>query len=154
MLPKLLIYHCLSENLILILRIIWVVHLEQKQSFPQPLWLILLSHTLNSLNQEVVEIRKILYNKMNGNLHLYSNLHNNIDIFYSLTSFSILITLTAPIQFLQQANNSPILSFGFNFQLFEAIFNNHPSGINPSKKGNNLLLRYTLLDTGIVKTIA
>ncbi|WP_449404142.1 hypothetical protein, partial [Geofilum rhodophaeum] len=50
-------------------------------------------------------------------------------------SFSIGTTLTAPMQFLQQANNNPILSFWFIFQFFAAISKSQPSGINPSKKG-------------------
>jgi hypothetical protein len=41
------------------------------------------------------------------------------------------------MQLWQQAKSSPIRSFLLIFQFFEAISNNQPSGIKPSKKGNN-----------------
>ena len=47
---------------------------------------------------------------------------------------------TAPIQSLQRVNNKPKRSLEFNFQFFTAIFKSQPSGINPSKKGNKILL--------------
>jgi hypothetical protein len=62
---------------------------------------------------------------------------------YSASAWSFAVwTLTAPIQSLQQARSSPIRSRGFSFQFFSTTSNNQPSGISPSKNGNNTLFEY------------
>ena len=59
-------------------------------------------------------------------------------------------TLIFPIQSLQHANKSDILSRGSIFQEEDAISNNHPSGIRPSKTGNIISLSYCLFVKGMV----
>ena len=49
------------------------------------------------------------------------------------------ITLIAPIQSLQQSNNNPILSKTLTSVFRSATSKSHPSGINPSKNGNNII---------------
>ena len=49
------------------------------------------------------------------------------------------ITLTAPIQSLQQASSNDIRSRRFIFQLFSAISKSQPSGIRPSKNGIEIM---------------
>src|SRR5690606_25625056 len=58
------------------------------------------------------------------------------------SQFSFGKTDTQPIQSLHKVSNKPNRSLGLIFQLLTAIFNNQPSGINPSKKGNKILLSY------------
>src|SRR4051812_30328280 len=77
---------------------------------------------------------------------------SSINISQSFSS-GIGLTLTAPMQFWQQAKSKPILSFWFIFQFLEAMSRSHPSGIRPSKKGNNRLSEYFVSDTGIVNVI-
>jgi hypothetical protein len=55
------------------------------------------------------------------------------------------------MQSLQQASNNPIRYLGFSFQFFSAVSNNHPSGIRPSKKGNNTFDAYGASRSGKVK---
>src|SRR5574344_736988 len=64
------------------------------------------------------------------------------------------ITLTAPIQSLQQANNKDILSRLSIFQFFSPTSQSQPSGINPSKNGNNILLWYAFSESGSVRLMA
>src|SRR5882757_2611841 len=69
---------------------------------------------------------------------------------YSLLSS---MTLTAPIQSLQQASNKPILSRGFSFQFFSATSSSQPSGMRPSKNGNMIGLLMDLSESGMVRLI-
>lgn len=62
--------------------------------------------------------------------------------------------LTAPIGSLHTFNKRPIRSFLSSFHVFIAISNNSPSGISPSKNGNNIFDLYSSSLNGIVKEIA
>ena len=55
------------------------------------------------------------------------------------------------MQSLHRVINSPNRSLTAIFQLLTAIFNNQPSGIRPSKKGNKIGLNYISCLIGKVK---
>ena len=58
---------------------------------------------------------------------------------------------TQPIQSLHIERSNPKRSLGLIFQFSMAIFNSQPSGIKPSKKGNNILLSKADFCKGNVK---
>lgn len=59
-----------------------------------------------------------------------------------------------PMQSLQQANSSDILSLGSIFQDLCTMSRSHPSGINPSKTGNIISFEYSVSVSGIVGLMA